>query len=127
MVPLQSELDLLNRYFDLHRVRDEEKISLTIDYSYAGNYRILPVSLQILLENAIKHNSATRENPLKISVFFEDQHVVVRNNLQKKATQLKSTGIGLRNLAERIRLVTGKALFIEENDKYFTAKIPLSE
>jgi len=127
MVPLQSELDLLNRYFDLHRVRDEEKISLTIDYSYAGNYRILPVSLQILLENAIKHNSATRENPLKISVFFEDRHVVVRNNLQKKATQLKSTGIGLRNLAERIRLVTGKVLIIEKNDKYFTAKIPLSE
>jgi hypothetical protein len=127
MVPLQSELDLLNRYFDLHRVRDEEKISLTIDYSDAGNYRILPVSLQILLENAIKHNSATREKPLKISVFFKDKHVVVMNNLQKKATQLKSTGIGLRNLAERIRLVTGKTLIVEENGKYFTAKIPLSE
>jgi sensor histidine kinase YesM len=49
------------------------------------------------------------------------------NNLQKKATQLKSTGIGLRNLAERIRLVTGKTLIVEENGKYFTAKIPLSE
>ena len=127
MVPLQSELDLLNRYFDLHRVRDEEKISLTIDYTDAGDYRIIPVSLQILLENAIKHNAATRQNPLNISVFFEDQHIVVRNNLQKKATQLKSTGIGLRNLAERIRLVVGKALIIEETDNYFTAKIPLSK
>jgi LytS/YehU family sensor histidine kinase len=127
MVPLQSELDLLNRYFDLHRVRDEEKISLTIDYTDAGDYRIIPVSLQILLENAIKHNSATRQNPLKISVFFEDQHVVVRNNLQKKATQMKSTGIGLRNLAERIRLVMGKALIIEETDNYFAVKIPLSK
>jgi len=125
MVPLHSELDLLNRYFDLHRVRDEEKISLTIDYSDAGNYRILPVSLQILLENAIKHNSATRGNPLKISVYFEDQYIVVKNNLQKKATQLKSTGIGLKNLAERVRLVTGKALIIEENNNFFIAKIPL--
>jgi hypothetical protein len=124
-VPVQSELDLLNRYFDLHRVRDEEKISLSIDYSGADNYRILPVSLQILLENAIKHNTATRENPLKISVYFEDQYIVVKNNLQKKATQLKSTGIGLRNLAERIRLVLGKALIIEENDNFFIAKIPL--
>lgn len=127
MVPLQSELDLLNRYFDLHRVRDDEKISLTIDYTDAGVYRIIPVSLQILLENAIKHNSATRQNPLRINVFFEDQYVVVRNNLQKKATQLKSTGIGLRNLSERIKLVTGKTLIIEENDNYFTAKIPLSK
>ncbi len=124
-VPLQSELDLLNRYFDLHRVRDEEKISLSIDYSYADNYQILPVSLQILLENAIKHNAATRENPLKISVYFEDQYIVVKNNLQKKATQLKSTGIGLRNLAERIRLVSGKALIIEENENFFITKIPL--
>jgi len=127
MVPLQSELDLLNRYFDLHRVRDEEKISLTIDYTDAGDYRIIPVSLQILLENAIKHNAATRQSPLKISVFFDDQHIVVRNNLQKKATQLKSTGIGLRNLSERIRLVMGKTLIIEENDNYFTVKIPLSK
>jgi len=124
-VPIQSELDLLNRYFDLHRVRDEEKISLSIDYSDADNYQILPVSLQILLENAIKHNSATRENPLKISVCFEDQYIVVKNNLQKKATQLKSTGIGLKNLAERVRLVTGKALIIEENNNFFIAKIPL--
>jgi sensor histidine kinase YesM len=124
-VPLQSELDLLNRYFDLHRVRDEEKIILSIDYSGADNYQILPVSLQILLENAIKHNTATRENPLKISVYFEDQYIVVKNNLQKKATQLKSTGIGLRNLAERLRLVSGKALIIEENDNFFIAKIPL--
>jgi len=126
-VPVQSELDLLNRYFDLHRVRDEEKISLSIDYSGADNYRILPVSLQILLENAIKHNTATRENPLKISVYFEDQYIVVKNNLQRKATQLKSTGIGLRNLAERVRLVLGKALIIEENDNFFIAKIPLSK
>jgi two-component system LytT family sensor kinase len=124
-VPVQSELELLNRYFDLHRVRDEEKISLSIDYSNADNFQILPVSLQILLENAIKHNSATKENPLRISINFENQYIVMKNNLQKKATRLKSTGIGLKNLAERVRLITGKALIIEENDNSFTAKIPL--
>jgi len=89
MVPLQSELDLINRYFDLHRVRDEEKILMSIDYSGAGNYQILPVSLQIPLENAIKHNTATRENPLKISIYFEDQYIVVKNNLQKKVLTVK--------------------------------------
>jgi sensor histidine kinase YesM len=124
-VPVQSELELINRYFDLHRVRDEEKISLSIDYSNADNFQILPVSLQILLENAIKHNSATRENPLRISIGFEEQYIVMINNLQKKATRLKSTGTGLKNLAERVRLISGKALIIEEKDNYFIAKIPL--
>lgn len=124
-VPLQAELELINRYFDLHRVRDEEKISLSIDYTNAGDYKILPVSLQILLENAIKHNIATRENPLKVSVSFEDQYIIVKNNLQKKATQLKSTGIGLKNLAERVRLISGNELIIEENDDFFIVKIPL--
>jgi two-component system, LytTR family, sensor kinase len=124
-VPLQSELDLVNRYFDLHRVRDEEKIVLSIDYTGADNYQILPVSLQILIENAIKHNSATRENPLKISISFEGAYVLVSNSLQKKATEFKSTGIGLRNLTERVRLVTGKELIIEKTNDFFTIKIPL--
>ena len=124
-VPLQSELELVNRYFDLHRVRDEEKMVLSIDYSDADIYQIMPVSLQILLENAIKHNIATRDNPLKISIYFEGQYIVVKNNLQKKATQIKSTEIGLKNLAERVRLISGKNLIIEETNDSFIVKLPL--
>ena len=124
-VPLQSELDLINRYFDLHRVRDEEKMVLSIDYSDADIYQIMPVSLQILLENAIKHNIATRDNPLKISIYFEGQYIVVKNNLQKKATQMKSTEIGLKNLAERVRLISGRNLIIEETNDSFIVKLPL--
>jgi len=124
-VPIQSELDLVNKYFDLYRVRDEEKIKLSIDYSGADSFRILPVSLQILLENAINHNIATRESPLEILIYFEGQYIVVRNNLQKKATQLKSTGIGLKNLAERVRLISGKDLIIEETNDHFLVKLPL--
>lgn len=124
-IPLQSEIDLINRYFDLHRIRDEEKMVLSIDYSDAEIYQILPVSLQILLENAIKHNIATRVNPLNISIYFEGQYVVVKNNLQKKASQMKSTGIGLKNLAARIRLISGKDLIIEETNDCFIVKLPL--
>ena len=98
---------------------------LSIDYSDAEIYQILPVSLQILLENAIKHNIATRDNPLKISIYFEGQYIVVKNNLQKKATQMKSTGIGLKNLAERVRLISGKDLIIEETNDSFIVKLPL--
>jgi two-component system LytT family sensor kinase len=60
-----------------------------------------------------------------IDVFLENNLIVVRNNLQKMATQLKSTGIGLRNLAERVKLVTGKPLIVEETKDYFIVKVPL--
>ena len=89
------------------------------------NSEILPVSLQILVENAIKHNKATRENPLIISIGIENNYVVVRNNLQKMGVSLKSTGIGLRNLSQRINLVTGKTVIIEETSNEFIVKIPL--
>jgi len=124
-VPLQSELDFITGYFDLHKVRDEEKILLKIDVRDAERYRILPVSLQILLENAIKHNTATRENQLRISIYIEDQFIIVKNNLQIKATQLASTKRGLKNLAERIRLVANRDLIIEESNDNFIVKLPL--
>ena len=124
-VPLKSELDFVRDYFDLHKIRDEEKIVLTMEVPDADQFWILPVSLQILLENAIKHNMATRDNPLNIRIYLEDKNVVVSNNLQKMACQMKSTKIGLKNLAERVRLVTGRALVIEENENDFTVKVPL--
>ncbi len=124
-VPLQSELDFITGYFKLHKIRDEEKIILKVDALDEGKFEILPVSLQTLLENAIKHNLATRENPLRISIYIEDKYIVVKNNLQKKATQLESTKIGLKNLAERVRLITGRVLIIEETNSDYIVKIPL--
>jgi LytS/YehU family sensor histidine kinase len=124
-VPLQTELLFISDYFDLHKIRDEDKILLTIDAPDAEKFNVVPVSLQILIENAIKHNIASRENPLKISVYIENKHVVVKNNLQKMAVQLKSTKIGLKNLAERTRLITGKELKIEETNIDFFVKVPL--
>ena len=96
-----------------------------MDVPGAGKYEILPVSLQTLLENAIKHNIATRDNKLKIFIRIENNYIVVTNNLQRKATSLKSTGTGLKNLGERLRLITGKEMKIEEDDNTFTVKLPL--
>ncbi len=124
-VPLQSEIDFLKEYFTMYEVRGEKKIFLNIESVGTGIYEILPVSLQILIENAIKHNIATRENPLTISVYIEDQHIVVKNNLQKMPSLAASTGIGLKNLAERIQLITGKAMIVEETGSSFIVKIPL--
>lgn len=124
-VPLEAELSFISDYFYLHKIRDDEKIELEMNVKETDKFEILPVSLQILVENAIKHNKATREDPLKISVYVEGQQIVVKNNLQIMATQIRSTGIGLKNLAERVKLISGGVLIIEETNNYFLVKVPL--
>jgi hypothetical protein len=124
-VPLTVEISFIRDYFYLHKIRDDGKIQLDIKVNENDNSEILPVSLQILVENAIKHNKATRESPLRISIYIENNHVIVKNNLQKMAEQLKSTEIGLKNLAQRISLISKKVLIIEETPAEFIVKIPL--
>jgi sensor histidine kinase YesM len=124
-VPLETELAFINDYFILHKIRDKDKILVEVNISDSADYEILPVSLQILVENAIKHNKATREAPLTILIYIENNYVVVRNNLQRMALQLKSTQIGLKNLGQRVKLTTGKELIIEETTSEFIVKIPL--
>ncbi len=125
-VPLKDELVFIEDYFYLHETRSEGKILLRIDIKESNyKYEILPISLQVLIENAIKHNMATLEKPLRIIVYIEGQHIVVKNNLQKMATQVVSTKIGLKNLNERVRLITGKEISIEETTNDYLVKVPL--
>jgi sensor histidine kinase YesM len=124
-VPLKVELAFIKDYFYLHEIRSEGKILLSIEIKDYHNYEILPVSLQLLIENAIKHNMATLEKPLKITIYIEGENIVVRNNLQKMATQVVSTKIGLKNLSERVRLITGKKIIIEETNSDYLVKVPL--
>ncbi|HVN56727.1 MAG TPA: sensor histidine kinase [Bacteroidales bacterium] len=124
-VPLAEELSFIEDYFFLYKIRDGEKISMRTDIAGNSLFYIIPVSLQILVENAIKHNMATREEPLVISVYLEGESVVVKNKVQKPGSQVRSTGIGLKNLSERVRLISGEVLIIDESGNYFTVKIPL--
>ena len=126
-VSLSDELSFINDYFFLHKIRDDGKIQMEVEINDSENSEILPVSLQILVENAIKHNKATREDPLNISIYIENSYIIVKNNLQKMATQLQSTKIGLGNLAKRVSLITGKVLIIEETKSDFIVKIPLMQ
>ena len=124
-VPLKAELDFIHDYFFLHKIRDDGKIDLEVIVNESDKYEILPVSLQILVENAIKHNRATIGEPLHISVYIEGDNIVIKNNLQRMATQIKSTGIGLKNLSERVILISGKDIVTEEINNYFIVKVPL--
>ncbi len=126
LVLLTSEIEFARNYFYLHKIRDEEKIELIFSIKNAEKYKILPISLQILVENVLKHNLATREHPLKIEISEEhDNCISVKNNLQRKATVGDSARIGLKNLAERTRLITNRNMTVVENEKEFIVTLPL--
>lgn len=124
-VPLKEELQFIRDYFYLHQIRNEGKIFLSIDIGDDAEYEVLPVSLQALIENAIKHNMATFEKPLRIFIYIEGEYVAVKNNLQRMATQTASTRVGLRNLNERATLIAGKGIIVEETGDEFIVKAPL--
>ena len=126
MVNLDEELQFASDYFRLQQIRDEDKISLELADISTKQFRILPISVQLLMENAFKHNAATRENPLNIQLFIDnDEYMVVRNNLQKRLILGGSSGTGLKNLGERVRLITGKEINIQETKEFFSVKVPL--
>lgn len=124
-VPLKDELQFIRDYFYLYQIRNEGKILLRIDIGDDEEYEILPVSLQTLIENAIKHNMATFEKPLRIFIYAEGEYIVVKNNVQRMATQVVSTKIGLKNLNERFTLMTGKGIIVEKTGEEFLVKAPL--
>lgn len=124
-VDLSSEIAFVKDYFYLQQTRDEDKISLVIDIPEPSRYKILPMSLQLLVENALKHNSATREKPLKIYITQVGNSIEVRNNLQKKMTMEPSQGIGLKNLGERVKYIIKTELQVIETTDEFKVIVPI--
>ncbi len=125
MISLKEELDFVRSYFDLQKVRDRDKIILEIDLQPGKEDRIVPVSLQILIENALKHNAMSRENPLLVKISRHGDYIVVSNKIQKKNTLNPTTRSGLSNLNQRVRLMTGKGLIIQEDADQFIVKLPI--
>lgn len=126
MVPLSDELEFVRNYFYLQKIRDEEKIELNINLENTEGIKILPVSLQILVENAFKHNSATRKSPLVVSIDFENPSTLkVTNNLQLKTDWTGSSKTGLKNLNERCRLILGREVETQKTQKAFVVKLPV--
>lgn len=127
LITLDEEIKFVKDYFLLHRERNKGKIELKINIDNAGRFNIIPVSLQILVENALKHNIASTANPLVISIDRDDKMIIVSNNLQKKNILADSAGIGLSNLNERARLILGKEIIVKCTEKYFTVKLPIEK
>lgn len=126
LVPLQSELDFVENYIYLQKVRFKEALQFNNEVVVEDRIMSVPnSSLQLLVENTLKHNIATRDKPLKVEVFVENSWLVVRNNYQPKDSRKESTGIGQANLRKRLSyLGLDEPVFMQEGD-YYVAKIPL--
>ncbi len=129
LVKLEEELNFINSYKFLMVKRFGENFSLSISISDSlKNFRVVPFCLQLLVENAIKHNIISIKKPLLIEIFTEESnYLVVKNNLQIKPNPAVSTNIGLANIQNRYRLITEKPVSIIKSESEFIVKIPLFE
>lgn len=126
LIPLRDELDFIESYFYLLQIRHDNKLQLYKDLNEkSGSVMIPPCSLQILVENAIKHNEFTDERPLQIKIGLNDHFLKVSNNIKPKPYMVSSTGIGLKNLSARFKILFRKDITIESTRESFTVKLPL--
>lgn len=125
LVTLAEELEFLQSYLFLHEVRLGDCISCNrcIPSGYTG-CMLPPLTLQLLAENVINHNSITLSKPMKIEICLEEEYLVVSNPIQPKKSH-ESPGVGLKNLSNRCLLMLGKEIIIQREEKVFTVKVPL--
>ena len=126
LTPLSEELQILNAYLFLLKARFEEgiNISFNIPESYNATY-IPPFTLQLLVENCIKHNVISLDQPLNIKLYTDGDLLVIENELQLKNIPESSTRMGLENINERYRHLTGKKIEVLSDEQVFKVKLPI--
>ena len=127
LVLLREEMDFLENYFSLLKIRFENAVQLTIpsDSWLFEQYLVPPISLQVLIENAIKHNEFSDELPLSITVTMQDDSLIIKNKIYPKTLRKPSSRIGLQNLDERYKLITKKPIALYRTNEEFIVHLPL--
>jgi len=125
LIPLQEELELLRNFSYLLKKRFGENIHLEIPDINGRPAFIPPLTLQMLVENAIKHNIVSKRKPLYIKLGIEGDKIYVSNNLQKKLTEEKSTQFGLQSIQTRFALLGEKQVEIKETKEEYKVTIPI--
>lgn len=127
LVRVSDEMNFINSYIYLHKARcgNSLKAEINIDKRFS-NYLLPPQTIQILVENAIKHNIISSAKPLTIRFYTnKDLYLTVENNLQKKISVQKGTGTGLQNIRERYQLLSKRNIQIEISDEIYKVAIPI--
>jgi sensor histidine kinase YesM len=126
LVTVDEELNFAKTYMSLLKMRFEDSIIFEIpDKALNPESLVVPLSLQLLLENAVKHNMVTSSKPLHIKIYEDGGYLVVMNNLQKKQIVKKSSGVGLENIKQRYGLLSTKKVIINQRAEDFAVAIPM--
>jgi len=126
LVTVEEELKFAKLYISLIKMRFEDSIVFKVPEQLSNpEAKVVPLSLQLLLENAVKHNIVTSNNKLYITIYEEDGNLVIQNNYQPKKVVKESTGVGLQNIRKRYYLLTDRAVTIKQDDAHFQISIPL--
>jgi PAS domain S-box-containing protein len=127
LVALATELDFLESYVFLLNIRFTDKLRVNINIPADQKHaEVIPLAVQLLIENAIKHNSMSKKSPLVIDIFVDDKcNLNVINNLQEREARITSTGIGLKNIENRYKLLNNSEPEFFKTESQFIARIPL--
>ena len=124
LVLLEEEIQFCKRYIFLQQIRHGDNLKVNFKIEKNSGVRLVPVSLQILLENAIKHNEVSMDHPLTIDIFTSGDFIVVKNKKQSRSTIIESGGTGLNTLENRYAFLTDQKLIIEDKGMDFIVKVP---
>ncbi|NHM07950.1 Pr2TM family membrane protein [Flavobacterium sp. CYK-4] len=126
LVTVQEELSFAKTYMNLLKMRFENSINYELPEHYQNEQaRVVPLSLQLLLENTIKHNVVSQQKPLNIRIYIDDNYLIVENNLQRKEVLQDRQGVGLQNIVNRYALISQREVRIEQTPELFKIKIPI--
>ncbi len=125
LVLLAEELEFANNYIFLQKIRHDKNLHVDVLVNHSSTSRVVPMSIQILVENAIKHNEVSEENPLTIEISNDDEYVIVKNNLQRIKVIQNSDGIGLSAIQRQYERLINKPIIRIENEKEFIIKVPI--
>lgn len=126
LIELDEELHFAKTYMELLKMRFENAVTFEIPEKASNSeLKIIPLSLQLLLENTIKHNVVSEENPLKVVIIEENGYLKVSNNFNPKTILEQGTKVGLKNIIDRYNLITLKKVVVEKLNSQFVVKIPL--
>jgi LytS/YehU family sensor histidine kinase len=125
-VELDTELNLVRNYIFLltSRFGDNLKVQFP-DKSTDFDKHVIPLAIQLLVENAVKHNVISSSKPLHVSILIQQEKLIVRNNLQKKDASEFSNRLGLSNIQNRYEIVSGKSIVVQETKDHFEVHLPL--
>lgn len=124
LVSLEEEIGFSEKYVYLQQIRHDNGLNVKFSVSNVKNRYVVPVSLQILIENAIKHNIVSGEKPLFIEIYDTEEAIIIKNNLQTKKTLNDSGGIGLNSLKERYAFVADRKVVTKKTEESFIVELP---